>query len=1174
MQQQQLQGADRRAHDRISIDHPAMLTIRGQRTRACRLRDFCLGGLHIEVPRAPAGAPGTAAPPLAVRGDPAVVRFVVGPASGGQEFEMRLHVVRVLEGGVGAAFVDPSPAAVRALGRLAGERPARPKASTTSRVASARAALRDGIAAHLEPRLGLMLRNIGAALVAAGRDAYGRREESHYFDAMPILEAAQTAIARDVIGAVLERVSEFGRGNVEPRAHPGERMSDSEISAELRLVDLDEFEDFLLVAGMASAVEQRFAAPLEELGARLGRALGTTLLRDDNPICPAAVCHAYRNALRGLALHENARRVLYAEFERQVAPELGDLYLSLNRTLEAAGIGRAELKKKRRTRTRPPADARPDDGDTSTRAADSKSDATVARPGAAPDTASTPGDPLESDTQAEVTMPSATETTQALLALLRTAAPDAGVDDGVRDDLLDALRELQRSDFGATAAGIGEDIVGRLNATLAAQSDAAARRLTASESEPIELVQRLFQAMRDDATLGTGTVARLARLQAVVHRANLLEAGFLDAARHPARRLLDALGELDSALDDDDPSLAETREQIDTVVDFAVAAYNRDPAPVALAASNLETLANEAAEQFRCNLAETLAEHETQQALLSARRGNTGGPRPREASRARELRVWFNRIWRLRVGDSLRVTDAGPAPRTHTVAWIGEGHEVLLLVDARGRKAELANLQELALRLRRGTVTPLPRERLPLVARALRGVLAGIRADIEQRATHDAGSGLANARQFAGRVAAALTRAVHDHLQHALLHVSLDTSSGDRGARPPVATEVLRATLGAALDIGCLGDGEFGVLIESCNTDTVARTAEKLRLALADACAGAAGVGMTVINRRTADAASALDLARAAAAKARVAGGRRVHIARVDEIGARGTGPLMEWVPVLNRTLREGQTAFRWQRIAPLRTDATREAPCYELLLEVRDDDGNPVAPDHLLQAATYYQHIVELDRCLIHSALAWMAANPTRLASVGACSINLADQTLADDRLLEFLLGELRESGVPPAKICFEVSQAAVLDNLAAAEDLMFTLREYGCRFTLVDNGGGASVCQHLQSLPVEFVKIGGLFVRDAARCDEDLAVVQAIQQLARFFGKRTIAERVEDEATLQVLRAAGVDYAQGFAVDRPHAPPGETTAHDAGSVLPPQAPRRNEPTTTAGAAAQTWGL
>ncbi|MCB1740167.1 MAG: EAL domain-containing protein, partial [Gammaproteobacteria bacterium] len=132
-------------------------------------------------------------------------------------------------------------------------------------------------------------------------------------------------------------------------------------------------------------------------------------------------------------------------------------------------------------------------------------------------------------------------------------------------------------------------------------------------------------------------------------------------------------------------------------------------------------------------------------------------------------------------------------------------------------------------------------------------------------------------------------------------------------------------------------------------------------------------------------------------------------------------------------------------------------------------------------------------------------------------------------------LIGRFKQTRVPGHKICFEITETAAMSNLTSAIGFMERLRKFGCRFALDDFGTGLSSFGYLKSLPVDYVKIDGVFVRDMLEDDIDHAMVKAIHHVGRIMGKKTVAEYVESRSVLAELREIGIDYVQGYAIGQP---------------------------------------
>jgi Amt family ammonium transporter len=234
--------------------------------------------------------------------------------------------------------------------------------------------------------------------------------------------------------------------------------------------------------------------------------------------------------------------------------------------------------------------------------------------------------------------------------------------------------------------------------------------------------------------------------------------------------------------------------------------------------------------------------------------------------------------------------------------------------------------------------------------------------------------------------------------------------------------------------------------------------------------------------------------------------------------------------------MQEDRLTLFAQRIMPLHRQ--EEVGGYELLLRLIDRPEENKAPGALLAVALRTELAPELDLWVIeHAICAARPYLPELLAANVSLSINLAGPSLTDDKFLERVLALISVSRLPPGLIMFEVTETVALLSLTKAVKFMRELRALGCRFALDDFGTGANSLKNLTNLPVDRVKIDGSFVSDILTNPQSGAIVRAIVTLARDLGIDTVAEYAETEQIIQRLRELGVDYAQGYGIEKPRA-------------------------------------
>ncbi len=200
----------------------------------------------------------------------------------------------------------------------------------------------------------------------------------------------------------------------------------------------------------------------------------------------------------------------------------------------------------------------------------------------------------------------------------------------------------------------------------------------------------------------------------------------------------------------------------------------------------------------------------------------------------------------------------------------------------------------------------------------------------------------------------------------------------------------------------------------------------------------------------------------------------------------------------------------------------------HELLIRMLDAGGQLILPGQFLPTAEKYGLIADIDR--------WMLSQAVDLAARGhAVQVNLSAHSVGAPGLVQDFQAALRRTGADPGLIVVELTETALLEDGAAAESLIRRIREIGCKLALDDFGTGYGGFTYLKRLPFDYLKIDTEFVSDLPDNAASQQVVRAVVSLARGFGQQTVAEGVEDQRTLAVLRDLDVDFAQGFAIARP---------------------------------------
>ena len=420
---------------------------------------------------------------------------------------------------------------------------------------------------------------------------------------------------------------------------------------------------------------------------------------------------------------------------------------------------------------------------------------------------------------------------------------------------------------------------------------------------------------------------------------------------------------------------------------------------------------------------------------------------------------------------------------------------------------------------------------------------------IVYQASHDALTGLANRSEFDGVLQQIVRESAENGLEHALCYLDLDQFKVVNDTSGHMAGDELLRQLGDVLRshirkgdvLARLGGDEFGVLMRKCTLDEARRASEKLRNVIRDfqfawedrSFSVGVSIGIASINSCTGNAVEILKEADAACYVAKENGRNRVHVYRPDDEELASRQGEMRWVEKIQHGLDNDLFVLYGQLIVPISEE--KEGMHFETLIRFLDEKGNTIPPGAFLPAAERYNLATLLDKWVIKHLFEWLEAHPDFLVELDVCSVNLSGLSLSDESMLSFITETFDRHSIPTAKICFEITETAAIGSLNNATKFIQHLRGMGCFFSLDDFGSGLSSFAYLKNLPVDYLKIDGMFVKDIVHDQVDLAMVRSINQVGHVMGKKTIAEFVENKHIFELLNELGVDYAQGYGIAKP---------------------------------------
>ncbi|PPD10589.1 EAL domain-containing protein [Methylophilus sp.] len=448
------------------------------------------------------------------------------------------------------------------------------------------------------------------------------------------------------------------------------------------------------------------------------------------------------------------------------------------------------------------------------------------------------------------------------------------------------------------------------------------------------------------------------------------------------------------------------------------------------------------------------------------------------------------------------------------------------------------------------TINQISRE-MQHVEADMRHRIQDAQAQLRYQARHDALTGLVNRQELERRLQQALQDVKLHRANHVFCYMDLDQFrvindtcghlAGDEMLRQ--ISMILSQRIRAEDTFARLGGDEFGLLLSYCQVEKAIEIAAQLRQMVEtfrfmhEGRLFQTGISIGIVEI-TADLKDVGQITRHADAACYVAkdnGRNQIHLFHPEDDVLLKRHVEMEWVVRINEAIEHNDFVLYCQGIFPLQNKEL--PPFYEILIRKRDEHGGIIPPAEFLPSAERYHLMTKIDRWVIQHA--FMALQPLFKTPSSLkpfiVSINLSGMSLGDAQLLPYIQNCFETYDIPPTHVCFEVTETSAIINIDNTIKLILELQKLGTRFMLDDFGSGMSSFSYLKHLPVNFLKMDGAYVKDITSSKVDLAMAKAIQSVAQSIGIQTIAEYVEDEATLDCLKEMGVAYAQGFYLNRP---------------------------------------
>ena len=504
-------------------------------------------------------------------------------------------------------------------------------------------------------------------------------------------------------------------------------------------------------------------------------------------------------------------------------------------------------------------------------------------------------------------------------------------------------------------------------------------------------------------------------------------------------------------------------------------------------------------------------------------------------------------IDQLRVGEWLTFLLNGEIEPLKLV-WISELQDLYVFVNRNGIKKLELEREEFSELIKTGTANTIESLDVPIMDRATNKMLQKMHEKLLYNATHDPVTGLINRKEFLKRLKQELIKL--DETSHVLCNIEvldyriITNSCGHAGGDALVkqVADLLKSNLREQELLARPSDKTFSILLKNCTAEIADTVARKLQSQFIDShfkwqdksYAIGISIGMALFENNSYDINSLLQKADAATLSAKNAGRNRIQIYKEDDQQLKLEHSVHEWAGRIDQVFINNRLFIRCQKIAEIASQKTSPVH-YEILLGIKDEKGFIIAPDDFIPAVERCRRMSEIDRWVILTVFSWIEQHQSAFELLDGFSINLSGESLNSEEFLDFLKHTLASSNVPLEKITFEITETVAASSFRFTQQFIKQIRRFNCKFSLDDFGSGYSSYSYLKSLSIDYLKIDGVFVKDILNNPADVAIVRSIHEVANSLGLKTIAEYVENDKILALLKEIGIDYAQGWGIQQP---------------------------------------
>ena len=1175
-------GRDRRAYERYPVNLRAKVNSQGAVARECVVRDFCVGGMYLVFEYAVEGA-NVAHLYSPVKNAQVAIECSVPGGETPRLLTLSAQVVRKQGDGFALRFINPDLGALQTL--LDYAKSLRKKndeqcaeehclVSLNSEIFNGKSAreiiehcnrMVNDTAGHLVARFH---EDVVDYLIEVSKASLDIAEQNTYFDALKVLNNAKDTLGKHFLVALDAQLLCYSP------AVPQFVDTDDNVTSvnALSIVDDEVFDDWLADTATVDSVESRNKEALTEIEKRLSLLYSADIKRVNNPYGPVLFSHIFHDALKPLGLRHKVNLACYKVFRNVLLESLHDVYGKINQYFidnDVLPVIQYSVPTSQTVKKEPlvEEDASATRSDKMNKQQEELQKTALTEKGGEHSEQNLYqlvgelkalqqqlSQPLADKTAADLVTGKTTDETFFTTPDKQRNSANEGRDRNYsREEVQAALAMVEPGLSTVAAKGEIVDFKSEVMNVLGKRAGGD-KHIGVRESRIIDVANNIFHWMSADLQVSEKIRNWIAQLELPVLRIAVDDDALFTDRSHLVRQVINKVAQLEMLVSESEKSdQPAVKKALDWIVGLVNEEFDGSTDVFARAMHQLDLLLNVQDKSYNTNLQTLIATfRQEEDALLCA--GDKSVLMPDvcwDDVSNEEQAMWIKRADRLQEGDWV-VFDADSAePKRLRIAWKAYKTQRIVFANVLGERDLVLHLTELAKDLRAGVTVALNSGNESAMDRAQSAMLQNLHQQLLHQSTHDQLTGLISRREFEKQLNDVLSLAKENKSRHAVCFIDLDqfnvinTACGYEGGDKLLkeVSVLLSRQLRESWLLARLGSDEFGLLLKDCALDDALDFVEEIMELIQEyrlqwenkRLSIGFSMGLVPVSQRSEAANELLQAAESSCGVAKEMGGNRIQLYSASHTGLLRRSKAMKWAAEIDRILDEDTLYLRCQRIMPIDT-SHGEKDHYEILLGVWDLNGGDISTPEFIEAAERYKRMPDVDRWVIKNAFRWIVEHHQSLAErIDMFSINLSGRSLNDESFLAFLVTQIRESGVPVKKISFEVTETTGVANISDAVDFIGEVKATGCSFSLDDFGTGMSSYAYLKNLPVDYLKIDGAFVKDMVDSPSDYAVVKSICEIGHFMGKKVIAEFVENDEILALLKELGVDYAQGYGIEKP---------------------------------------